>query len=183
MDIFKKILKVILILTGIIIIVFNVILIYKAQINKEEMPDFLGYTPYMIISGSMEPKIPVNSIIVTKKVDKDKIEVGDIVSYIPKNSNIIVTHRVVKMTYLPTENTEILYEMKGDNNKYSDEFLISFSQIKGKYIFTIPILGNIVSLAKTPQGIVILFACMIAAYVVYYIISNKNKKVSGKMEK
>ena len=175
MDIFKKILKVILILIVFIIIVFNVVLIYKAQNNKEEMPDFLGYTPYMIISGSMEPKIPVNSIIVTKKVDKDKIEVGDIVSYIPKNSDMIVTHRVVKMTYLPTKNVEILYETKGDNNLHSDEFLISFSQIKGKYIFTIPLLGKIVSLAKTPQGIIILFACMIASYVIYYIISNKKQ--------
>lgn len=193
MDTFKKILKIILILVVVVIIVFNVVLIYKAHNSKEEMPDFLGYTPYIIISGSMEPKIPINSIIVTKKVDKDKIEVGDIVSYVPNGSNKVVTHRVVKMTYLPTENwngknidassdrgvtekdSEILYEMKGDSNIYSDGFLITYSQIKGKYLFTIPILGKIVSLAKTPQGVVILFACMIAAYVVYYIVSNKQK--------
>lgn len=173
----KKILKIILIIFAIIICVFNVVLIIKAHNNKGELPDFFGYTPCMIISGSMEPKIPVNSIIVTKKVDKNKIEVGDIVSYIPKNESKLVTHRVVKMTYLPSNYTDnktgnghdILYEIKGDNNKHSDEYLISYSQIKGKYLFTIPLLGKIVSLLKTPIGVGALFLLMITAYVIYYI--------------
>ena len=39
-----------------------------------------GYSSSIIMSGSMEPAIPVGSIVVTHKIDVDNVKAGDIIS-------------------------------------------------------------------------------------------------------
>ena len=63
------------------IIIINITLIIKSEINDKEIPDFFGYTPFIIISGSMEPNIPVNDMIITKRINSDNIKVTEPVDY------------------------------------------------------------------------------------------------------
>ena len=67
----KKILKYSIIIISILIIIINITLIIKSEMNQDEIPDFLGFTPFIIVSGSMEPKLPVDDIIITRKVNKE----------------------------------------------------------------------------------------------------------------
>ena len=62
------------------------------------LPSLLGFQRYVIESGSMEPTLPVGSVVYSKPVDADDLEVGDIISFKPPPEygiDKVVTHRVV----------------------------------------------------------------------------------------
>ena len=61
------------------------------------LPTLLGYERYVIVSGSMEPTIPVGAVIYDEVVPVDDIETGDIITFVPPPEFGIddpVTHRV-----------------------------------------------------------------------------------------
>ena len=169
----KKILKGIIITISIFIILINITLIVKSETNKNKVPDFLGFTPFIIVSGSMEPNIKTDNVIITKKINQEDIKVGDIISYKDIENNIIITHRV---TNIVNQDGQTFYETKGDNNALKDKNLVSASQIQGKYLFTIPIIGKVISYVKTPSGMGLVLTFIICIYVLYDIAAREYMK-------
>lgn len=113
---------------------------------------------YVITSGSMEPTIPVGSVIVNQTADK--YAVGDIITFTTTaDSESNVTHRIVGVT---SEG----YVTKGDANQDPDPITIPHSQIHGKSTMHIPHIGYLVNFSKTPQGFVALI--VIPATIVIY---------------
>lgn len=80
--------------------------------------------PTLIITGSMEPNIVVNSLVFLEPVEFEDIEVGDIIRY-TSYQGYSVLHRVISKnsSYVVT---------KGDNNNRPDEFVVTISQITGR---------------------------------------------------
>lgn len=167
---FKKILKWSIITVLILIIFINVTLLVKADINKDTIPDFLGFTPFIIVSGSMEPNIPVNDIIITRKTPKEKIKIGDVISYKDNEANIVITHRVVS---IQNNNGEYYFETKGDSNNSADKNLVAYSQIQGRYLFSIPLVGNIIIYVRTPRGMGLVLTFVISLYILYDIAARE----------
>ena len=56
---------------------------------------FLDMNPYVIVSGSMEPELPVGSLCFIDCQQKES-ETGDIISY--KAGDSVITHRVIEVT-------------------------------------------------------------------------------------
>ena len=111
------------------------------------VPKFLGYTQYAVLSGSMEPKIKVGSIVYTKTTDIADLETGDIITY-KLAGDTMVTHRIVSVN--DAEQTVIT---KGDANETEDAAPVAFDSIQGAYVFHVPLLGYISIYGKTPLGI------------------------------
>jgi signal peptidase len=92
------------------------------------VPTLLGYQRYVIVSGSMEPTIPVGSVVYDEVVPVEDIEVGDIITFVPPPEYDIddpVTHRVVEITVLDeSAGAELagqrLFRTKGDANPDKD---------------------------------------------------------------
>ncbi len=84
------------------------------------VPTIFGIRPMIVVSGSMEPVLPVGSLVVTKAVTADEVEVGDVVGYWTGNRfigvNPIILHRVIAIT-------EEGYLLKGDNNETADRIM------------------------------------------------------------
>ena len=55
----------------------------------------IGFEPYTVLSGSMEPKYHVGSIIYVAKVTPDELSVGDPLTY--RIDNTVVTHEIVEI--------------------------------------------------------------------------------------
>lgn len=111
---------------------------YRGQPDK--IPSFLGYRGFVVLSGSMEPKISPGDMVIVKKTKTQDFKVGDIVTY--KLNNSYVTHRLMKVN----DTTAIT---KGDANNVEDtEF--SKSMLYGTYQFKIPYLGYLVVWIKKP---------------------------------
>lgn len=100
----------------VIILIFSLVWIQIAK-EKDQTPLIFGYGLCYVETGSMEPTLPVGSIILVKSVkDTESLEVGDIVTFYDINGRR-VTHRVKEVVQ---QNGEIVYITKGDNNNVED---------------------------------------------------------------
>lgn len=82
--------------------------------------------PTVIITGSMEPEIKVNSVVVLEPVSFTDLKEGDIIRYNSYNGYSVL-HRIVYTTpsYVVT---------KGDANENNDTFPITSEQITGRVV-------------------------------------------------
>ena len=114
------------------------------------IPQLLGYKTYYVASGSMEPEIPVGSMIYVKYTDPKELTEGDIISY--DSNGAIVTHRIVKNDQNKKEITT-----KGDRNPTEDQRPAAYENVKGKVIFHLPYLGRLAAFLGTFRGKILLF--------------------------
>ena len=110
---------------------------------------FIGISPYTVLSGSMEPTYHVGSLIYVQKIDPDKLEVGDPLTYVI-GGGTVVTHRIVELVELDDGSTG--YRTKGDANNTIDGTPVRRENILGKPIFTIPLLGYAAHYIQNPPG-------------------------------
>lgn len=133
----------------------------------------VGLTPYAVLSGSMEPELPVGSLIYVRKVDPATIQPGDAVTF-EKSSGSIVTHEAYELD----SDSGLIYT-QGINNRSEDGTIlhdgepVAFSQVIGVPVACIPLLGYMNALITTPLGIAC--ACAVAcASVVLSLIAARN---------
>ena len=121
-------------------------------------PMIFGIMPYVVLSGSMEPEIKTGAVAyVNTKVKPEEIKEGDIISF--KLKGIGVTHRVAKV------NDDKTFTTKGDANNTEDPEPVTYVDYKGKTVFSIPYLGNIISQIKTTPG-----ACAIGVIIIINVV-------------
>ena len=116
-----------------------------------------GYTPYVVISGSMSPNIIKGSIAYVKHVPLDQIKVGIPITYVIDKSGLVVTHRVIKVNSL----TELI-TTKGDANKEVDSIKVHYSNVLGIVKYHIPYLGYISRFLQSSKGIVLIILLMLS---------------------
>lgn len=150
------------------IIVMNVTIIVKSYINPDEVPDFLGIKPFIVITGSMEGTIDGGDLVITKEVDPETLEVGDIISYSIGQS--VITHRIIDMTEVDGDPAFIT---KGDANNAEDDEPVIFDQVESIYLFRISGLGNVAMFMQTPQGMLVFIGIPLCLFVLYDIISRR----------
>ena len=109
------------------------------------LPRVFGFRVYEVISGSMEPEIPVGSVLYVKPTDLKSIEEGDVIAY--QNVDEVVAHRVVY-------NRSGLGEFvtKGDANNVEDREPVSYDAVVGKVELHLPWFGMAMSLYATWVG-------------------------------
>lgn len=110
-----------------------------------------GNQALIVRSGSMEPNIPVGSVIVVRNSDNtagNLYDVGEVISY-KHDANTIITHRVVGMEKTPRGYE---YITKGDANEEADGWVVKEENILGKNYFTIPEFGKLLAFARSQYG-------------------------------
>ena len=111
----------------------------------------VGYTPYTILSGSMEPTYHVGSLIYVKKVDTSTLEAGDPITF-ALSEDTIATHRIVEVVPDEEDAGVIRFRTKGDANETVDGALVHYKNVLGKPVFTIPYLGYVADYIQHPPG-------------------------------
>ena len=111
-----------------------------------------GIQVFSVVSGSMEPNIPVGSLIYVQKVDPAEVQPGDVITYVLSN-NMPSTHRVVRVD---AENQH--FYTKGDANEAEDGAPVHFNNLIGKPVFTIPKLGYVAHYIQHPPGMYVAIA-------------------------
>lgn len=112
----------------------------------------LGWQIDTVISGSMSPTLDIGSAVVSRPADPQNIELGDIIIYRSPVNGKLTTHRVVGIE----ENKTPFFQTKGDANEKSDPYMVPSSNIEGKVIFNVPLLGYIANFVKTPLGFILM---------------------------
>lgn len=115
-----------------------------------------GFMMFRVVTGSMEPTIPVGSLLVAQQVEIESIQVNDIICFRTQISEIwgeIVTHRVVGMT--DSVSGGILLETKGDANLASDIYMVDQTNFLGKVMWHTgdgSVLADVMSLFTSKIG-------------------------------
>lgn len=118
-----------------------------AQSDDVEKSVF-GFRYYYIKTASMEPDLPVGSVVLTRVTPPEDIKIGDdITVYIGDGKDdTYLTHRVVEVL---TENGEISFRTKGVNNKSNDPTPFSAALLTGKVILCVPFIGTVMTFVQT----------------------------------
>jgi signal peptidase I len=91
----------------------------------------LGGDVYRIAdTGSMEPTISKNTLVVILPVRADEIAVGDIITF-TRRGGPAVTHRVTQIA------GDGVWRTKGDANKITDVAPLRYSQVLGRVAYAI----------------------------------------------
>lgn len=113
------------------------------------LPRVFHIVPYIVLSGSMEPEIQAGSIVyIDRNIETEEIKEKDIVGYC-MSDGMKVVHRI---TQLDKENRMAV--TKGDANQVEDIAPVSFEQIEGKAITSIPYIGYGVAWIRSAMGII-----------------------------
>lgn len=131
-----------------------------------------GFMMFRVVTGSMEPTIPVGGLLLTRQVDIENIQLGDIVCFRTQVSEIwgkIVTHRVVGIEQ--TQFGTVLLETKGDANLVADGYYVDRTNFVGKVIWHTKdgsVLAGVLSLFTSKIGFLgcIVFPCLLLAALI-----------------
>lgn len=133
------------------ILISLVLIVAAVAVALLAFPIF-GNQALIVRSGSMEPNIPVGSIVVTRPADEisgtSLYKEGEVISF-KRDANTIVTHRIVGI-----ENTKrgVTYKTKGDANEEPDNWIVKETDVLGKSLLTLPEFGKFLAFAKSKYG-------------------------------
>lgn len=170
----KNINKILLnIILGAVIVLFVIVLVsvVKSKIANEDEVYILGFKPYVVQTGSMEPALETNGLVVVQKGKISDAKIGDIVNYKVEGVNLSICHRVVGIK----EDGELI--TKGDNNNTEDMFNVSEKEYIGKVVFVSNNVGKVV--ANIKQNIVyysIVLIIIVVSGIIIRIIVKKGKE-------
>ena len=166
MNIVKKIIDVVLTFIILFSIIFIGLYLFKIE-------------PFVVLSGSMEPKIGTGSLcLINKNYKYESIKEEDIIAY-KLNDGTMVTHRVIE------KNNDKMVT-KGDANKSQDLSSPTKSNYVGKNFFCIPKIGYAVRSLQSNNGKIILISIIALLLLVGFLFGEpdkKNTKKEGPKEK
>lgn len=161
----KRIIAGILTVLIVVGILAGTVIYLRSAAEDGTMPMPFGFGLAVVMSGSMEPVLQVDDLVVIRA--RDSYGVGDIIVYETDSARII--HRVISVDG-QTLRTQ------GDANNTPDA-PISLSCVKGALVLRIPKAGAVVKAIKTPAGIgVILGIAAVLMGLSYWREARENKK-------
>lgn len=178
------------ILLNVVMYTFLPILVVTLLTSKTNL--IPGLSSFTVLTGSMEPLIPVGSIVYVYK--SNSYGAGDIISF--KVGKINVTHRIVGVVdekgkevsqlispvLLNSKQQNIFYKTKGDANKSADSELVAANQVIGVTMFHIPYIGKFVNFLRSIPGF-ILFIIFPTFTFIGFELWNIKKEIEKETEK
>lgn len=167
MNTLKKIFKVIIDVLTIFIFIILVLIIFAKidmTIHNRDYLEIFNYSFFKVATGSMEPTISENDIIVVK--NNMEYKVNDIITY--KENDAYITHRIISI------NGELL-TTKGDANNTNDE-PINSSAVLGVVIKDYKHLEVWRKIFTTPTILISIFVTLILFDFAFSYQKNDDKK-------
>lgn len=106
------------------------------------VPRAAGATPYVVLTDSMEPSLPVGTLVVSRPVEPERIRTGTVITYqLRSGQEQLVTHRVVGIGM--TVGGGRAYVTQGDSNDVPDLAPVRDVQVRGAVWYHVPYLGHL----------------------------------------
>ena len=134
-----------------------------------------GMHAYTVLSGSMEPTYHVGSLVFVKSVDASEVRAGDPITYLVAEKQV-VTHRCVEVLPDPDDPDVLRFRTKGDANNTEDGSLVHSSNLIGKPVFSIPLLGFAANYIQNPPGTYVAIAVAAIVLLLTFWPDGEKKK-------
>ena len=174
----KKVASVIILILLLPILIVNSVILINSYTKPNEIPSFMGWKPFIVLSGSMETEIKTGDIVVVKETPEELIGKDDIIAF--KEDGIVITHRIIQV--IDNDGSGIKkYITKGDNNNVKDNGYVIGEQIEGVYKFRIEGLGNLAMFIQTPIGMLVCLSIPLG--ILLLIQMSDNRKMQEEQKK
>ncbi len=168
----KNIISILILLLLFPILIISGVIIANSYIYPDKVPSFLGWKPFIVLSGSMGNEILPGDLAIVKEIDTNKLKKNDIIAF--KQDEIIVIHRIVDII---KEEEATKYITKGDSNNAEDRGYVLPEQVEGLYQFKISELGNLAMFIQTPIGMVSCLSIPLGLLLLVQMVNSyKNKQ-------
>lgn len=140
------------ILTGFLLLILTLVIYGKCVLlfTDNKYPNYFGYTLFEVASGSMEPTLYINDVILVK-INNKNLKLDDIIAFY--SDDAIITHRIVFMD-------GNMLTVKGDNNNTID-VPIEVGQVIGKVVKVFPKFGVWKKIITEPKILVAIFITLL----------------------
>lgn len=139
------------------------------------VPRVLGFTPYGILTDSMEPAYPVGSLIYVKYCEPESIKSGEVITFkLDVKSQQTATHRVIS-----NMKDKRVFRTKGDHNEDQDSSPVAYERVLGKVVSCIPMLGSFYAWLVSTAGIAV-SVFLLGTVIILWLVEYKLKKEKSK---
>lgn len=177
----KELMNKITFITGIILcalllplLIINVTMIIKSYTNKDEVPSFGEYVPFIVLTDSMSGKIESGDFIICKKIDPKDVKVDNIISFYDPagNGTSVVTHKVIAID----DTNGLKFQTKGIANNTEDKVWVPAENVIAIYKFRIPLLGHVSYFMSTVPGLIVCVLIPLGLLVGYDVVKRRIKE-------
>ena len=156
-------------MTVALIVIIGAVLGSVISSSRDGEPDIFGFIPTIVITGSMEPNINIDSLNLYMKCDIEDIEVGDIAVFWSDEHQIDVIHRVIEITEVDGKRAVIT---QGDANEYPDNGYVTEDNLVGELTHTfnwsVPYVQKIMNYNRTEIDTLILTMYLLLGTIVLW---------------
>jgi signal peptidase len=143
-------------------IVYTIIILVAILLVWSILPVKNGPKILAVLSGSMEPAIHTGSVVVIKP--ESQYNINDVVTFgKDTKKDVPTTHRIVSSR---VQDGVMVFKTQGDANNAPDSTEIRQSDIHGKVLFSVPLVGYIIDFVRQPIGLVLVIV-LPAIFIVY----------------
>jgi signal peptidase len=129
-----------------LVIAFVIVVLVLAR----GLPHLTGGTTFVVGGPSMEPTIPVGSVVLAEPLATSALHKGDIVSLQVGPNRAIFTHRIIQTVERPDG---LYLRTKGDGNQDPDPSLVPAKDVIGRVTFHLPWAGYGITLLSSTVGV------------------------------
>lgn len=129
-----------------------------------------------VLTGSMEPELPVGSLLIIRPAEYEEIKVGDDITFVRDKNLTLVTHRVIQKD----DETKRITTQGIANN--APDKPTSYENVVGKVVFHIPVVGYFVIWTSTVKGKVICGIIIVALVALSILFSTSKPDKKGSDE-
>lgn len=151
------------------LLVCNIYAIAARYFTGVPQPAVFGWSWAVVVSGSMEPQIGVDDMIVVR--EKEDYRIGDIISF--ESDGSIITHRIADITADG-------YLTQGDANGTVDPAPVSKEKVVGKVMCVIPRIGALIQFMQTPLGMMCFVLIGFLLIEIPYLIDKGRPEKGGR---
>jgi signal peptidase I len=129
----------------------------------------------IVAGGSMEPALPVGSLVNPEPVAASAIRAGDVVT-VRADNGVLVTHRVVRLADLPAGRH---LELQGDANAAPDPVLVPATAVVGRVDQFVPFAGYLLGMLTTLAGVVSIVALLAGVLVAIWLLEDLEESAAA----
>jgi signal peptidase I len=110
-------------------------------------PRLIGYSSFVVYSGSMEPGIQKGSVAIARPLNPASVDVGDVIVFRTQGASLPTLHRIIE---IKDEAGARTVTTKGDANSAVDPAPITLTGRGSKVIYSVPYMGYLLHANQAP---------------------------------
>jgi len=170
----KKITRIVVNIFTCLLLFVLVLVVYGKLVitfGENKYPNYFGYTFFEVASGSMEPALHIDDVVLVK-ITQENLKQSDIIAF--KSEKAVITHRIL---FIDGE----IITVKGDHNNVVDK-PITRSQVIGKVVKVFPEMGIWKKVLTDPKILFAIFVTMLLFDFALSYSDKDNKKIEKMLD-